>query len=133
MEEFFSRLMTFTAQYKGSNCCKIVAAIQRCSVKKLFLKVLQSSQENPRARVSFLTTWQVKKRLWYRYYPVNIAKFLRKHFYTTPVVTSREVRTKSLKSAKFQFQLFLTTLDIISSLQIAINLSFYLKRTVTYM
>ena len=42
------------ARYKASNCCKIEAAIHRRSVKKLPLKILQNSQENPCARVSFL-------------------------------------------------------------------------------
>ena len=32
------------------------------------------------------------------------------------MVASGKIRTKSLKSAKFQFQLFLTTLDIMGSL-----------------
>ena len=42
------------ARYKASNCCKIEAAIHRRSVKKLPLKILKNSQENPCARVSFL-------------------------------------------------------------------------------
>ena len=42
------------ANYKACNYCKIEAAIQRCSVEKVLLKVLQNSQENPCARVSFL-------------------------------------------------------------------------------
>ena len=41
------------AKYKASNCCKIEAAIRRCSVEKVFLKILQNSQENPCVRVSF--------------------------------------------------------------------------------
>ena len=44
-------------------------------VKKMFLKILQSSQENNCARVSLL-----KKRLWHRCFPVNFAKFLRTPF-----------------------------------------------------
>ena len=40
-------------------------------VKKVFLKVLQNLRENTYARVSFL-----KKRLWYRCFPVNFASFL---------------------------------------------------------
>ena len=55
----------------------IEAVIQRCFVKKVFLKILQKSQENPCARVSFLIKWQLKKRLWHRCFPVNITKFLR--------------------------------------------------------
>ena len=64
---------------------------QRCSVKKVLLKNLQSSRENTCARVSFLiklqasqhtvTPWyahvHVKKRLWHRCFPVNFANFLR--------------------------------------------------------
>ena len=36
------------AKYKASNCCKIEEVIQRCSVKKMLLKILQNLQENPR-------------------------------------------------------------------------------------
>ena len=43
----------------------------RCSVKKMFLEILQNSQENTCTRVSFL----MKRRLWHRYFPVNFAKF----------------------------------------------------------
>ena len=70
----------------------------RCSVKKMFFKISQNSQENTRTRVSFLIRLQVlglrlylkrdygglklylKKRLWHRYFPVNVAKFLRTPF-----------------------------------------------------
>ena len=31
--------------------CILEAAVQRCSVKKVFLEILQNSQENTRARV----------------------------------------------------------------------------------
>ena len=37
---------------------------------------------------------------------------------TSPVAASSKIRTKSLKLAKFQFQLLLTTLDIMGSLYI---------------
>ena len=69
------------AKYKASNCCKIEAVIQRCSVKKEFLEILQNSQENPFARVSFLIKLQFKKRLWNRCFSVNIAKILRTAFF----------------------------------------------------
>ena len=42
----------------------------------LFLKVLQISQENTCARVSFL----IKKIFWHRCFPVNFATFFRTHF-----------------------------------------------------
>ena len=64
MDEFFfptndfslleSCQLYITAKYKASNCCKIGAVIQRCSVKKVFLNILQNSQEDSCARVSFL-------------------------------------------------------------------------------
>ena len=63
------------AKYKASSCCKKEAVIQRCSVKNVFLKILQNSQENPCARVSFLIKSQLKKRLWHMCFSVNLAKF----------------------------------------------------------
>ena len=57
-------------------------------MKKVFLEISQNSQENACARVSFLIKLQVwvcnfiKKRFWYRCFPVNFAKFLR-----TPILT----------------------------------------------
>ena len=44
------------------------AVARRCSIKKVFLEILQNSQENTCARV--------KKSLWHRCFPVNFAKFL---------------------------------------------------------
>ena len=50
-------------------------------LKKVFLEISQNLQENICARVSFLATL-LKKRLWHRCFPVNIAKFLRPPFLT---------------------------------------------------
>ena len=69
------------AKYKATNCCKREAVIQRCSVKQVFLKILQNLQENPCAKVSFLIKLQLKKRLWRRCFPVSIAKLLRTPFF----------------------------------------------------
>ena len=55
---------------------------QRCSVKKVFLEILQNSQDSTCARVSFLIKLQaapatlLKKRLQHRCFPGNFAKFL---------------------------------------------------------
>ena len=38
--------------------------VQRCSVKKVFLEILQNSQENTYARVSFLVKLQARPGLW---------------------------------------------------------------------
>ena len=55
------------------------AVSQMFSVKKIFLKISQHSQENTCARVSFNF---IKKRLWRRCFPVICAKFLRIPFLT---------------------------------------------------
>ena len=88
---FESCQLYITAKYQASSCCKIEAVIQRCSAKKGFLKNLAKFTGKPCARVSFLIKLQLKKRLWHRRFPVNIAKFLRtrffiKHFRWLPLV-----------------------------------------------
>ena len=60
--------------------------------KKVFLKISQNSQENTGVRVSFLI---LKKRLWYRCFPVNFAKFLRKRLLQN---TSERLLVKPLKN-----------------------------------
>ena len=50
--------------------------VRRCSVKKVFLEILQNLQENNCARDFFL-----KNILWYRCFPVNFAKYLRTSFW----------------------------------------------------
>ena len=65
----------------------VEAVAQRCSVKKVFLKILQNSQENTCARVSFrvaglMPGTLLKKRLWQRFFSVNFAKILRTPFLT---------------------------------------------------
>ena len=61
------------------------AAAQRCSVKKVFLKILQNSQENTCPSVSYLIKLLAealfKKRLWHRCFPVNFPKFSGKTFW----------------------------------------------------
>ena len=52
---------------------------QRCSVKKVFLKISQNSWENACTRVSFLIKLQAK-RIWHRCFPLNFVKFLRTQF-----------------------------------------------------
>ena len=40
----------------NSKFFKTEAVVRRCSVKKIFLEISQNSQQNARARVSFLRT-----------------------------------------------------------------------------
>ena len=70
------------------------AEVQRCSVKKVFLKISKNSLENTRARVSLLIKLHaykvaglrpvtlLKRRLWHRCFPVNFMEFLRTPFFT---------------------------------------------------
>ena len=84
---------------------QLEAAIQRCSVKKVFLEISQNSQENTCARVSFFHKVAglrpkacifIKKRLWHRYFHVNFAKFLR----TSLVAASVQYHTSCLSKVK---------------------------------
>ena len=62
------------------------AVAQRCSVKKVLLKISQNSQENTCARASFNKVAGLrsanlfKKRFWHRCFPVHFAKFPRTPF-----------------------------------------------------
>ena len=74
VKSYFSKIAGF---YRSSH--------QGCSVKKVFLeRSSQDSQENTCIRDSYLIelqTWKaVKKRLWHKCFPVNLAKFLRTPF-----------------------------------------------------
>ena len=54
------------------------AVVRRCSVKSVFLKILQNSHENTCARVTFFNKLaHLQERLWYKCFPINFAKFLR--------------------------------------------------------
>ena len=56
-----------------------------CSVRKVFLEILQNSQGNTCARVSFLIKLHaslLKKRFWHRCFLVNFVKFQRTPFFT---------------------------------------------------
>ena len=58
--------------------------IQRSSVKKVFLKFLQNSQEKNLSSLFFnkvAGSTLLKKSLWHRCFPVNFTKFLRTHFF----------------------------------------------------
>ena len=57
----------------------IETIIQRCSVKKVFFKILQNSQEKHLC-LRPATATLLKNRLWHRCLPVNFVKFLRTPF-----------------------------------------------------
>ena len=116
MDEFFSVLMHFTtwklpAIYNCSNCCKIEAVIQRCLAKftrkpqcqSLFLHKVAASKETREQVFSCERGAILKNTFVYR---------------APPMTASGKIRSKFLKSAKFQFQLLLTTFDIMGSIYI---------------
>ena len=64
-----------------------------CSVKKLFLEILQNSQESTCTRVSFLMKSRaatlLEKRLCHRCFPVNFCEIFRNTFcYRTPLAAA---------------------------------------------
>ena len=64
------------------------AVIQRCSVKKVFLKISQNSEENICARVSFL----IKLQTWGLAFSSEFWKIFKNiFFYRTPLVTASKV------------------------------------------
>ena len=70
----------------------------RCSVKKVFLKISQNSQDNTCVRVSLLMKLKasdpqlyLKERLWRRCFPVNVAKFLRAPFLQEHILATASV------------------------------------------
>ena len=62
----------------------VEAVAKRCSVKKVSMEISQNSQEITCDRVSFLIKLQtlLKKRPWYKCFPVKFTHFLRAHFFT---------------------------------------------------
>ena len=75
---------------------KLEAATRGVLSKKVFLKISQIFQENTCWRVFFKKVAHLraatllKKRLWYRCFPVNFMKFLKTPFYRTPPVAAYE-------------------------------------------
>ena len=67
------------------------ALLKKGVIKKVFLEILQNSQENACAWDSFLIKLQarpatlLKKRLWHRCFPINFVKFPRTSFFTEPL------------------------------------------------
>ena len=84
--------LSLIPSYIGTTKSSKEVVVRKCSVKKVFLEVLQNSKENTCARASFLIKLQwglrlyYKNRPWHRRFPVNFAKFLKttfiiKHFW----------------------------------------------------
>ena len=72
-------------------CLQAVAAVLRCSIKKVFLKIFQNAQENTCVGVCYNPVTNLrpatllKERLQRRCCPVNFAKFLNTLFCKTPL------------------------------------------------
>ena len=92
------------------------AAIQRCSVKKVFLKISQNSQENTCARVSFLI--KLKMRLWHRCFPVNLAIFFRKAFFIEHLWWLSVIHLNKIYTTFFSTEQHVYALPLIVSLRL---------------
>ena len=68
---FIVKVISFIVCFHFLTKLETEAVVQRCSVKKVFLKISQNSQENTCARVSFLKIlWNFLEHLFYRTPPV---------------------------------------------------------------
>ena len=83
------------------NAFLLEAVVWRCSVKKMFLEILQNSQENTRARFSFLIKLQtkakacnfVKKETLAQVFSCEFCEISKNNFpYKTPLVTASALR-----------------------------------------
>ena len=103
------------AKYKTSNCCKIEEVVQKCSIKKVFLKILQNSQGNPLCQSLFFNKTATSKATLAQVFSCEYCKIFENIFFkrTPSVAAFGEIRTKFLKLTIFQFQLILATLDML--------------------
>ena len=82
---FYDVFIAFSRFLFQQNCLSR-SIHQRCSIKEVFLRISQNSQENFCVKISFLVKLQaepatlLKRILWHRCYAVNFAKFLRTYF-----------------------------------------------------
>ena len=88
-----SKIIDFRySNIKGCKDIPLEAAVCRRSLKKAFLKISLSSQENTCAGDSFLIKFQaepatsLKKRFQHKCFPVNFVKFLRSSKHLRPAV-----------------------------------------------
>ena len=88
-ERFIKRLFPFGIKQK-----KFRRSHQGCSIKKLFLKILQYLQENICAGV--LTFKKVIEKQQHRCFHVNIAKFLRSFLHNTSGQLLLEVESENI-------------------------------------
>ena len=69
--------------------CEVV--VQRCSVKKVYLKFREIHRKTPVPESLFKTL--LKKRLWHRCFPMNFVKFSKKTFFNkAPLVDASNLR-----------------------------------------
>ena len=79
------------------------AVVQRCSVKKVFLKFLQNSQENTCARICFLLKLQanawnfIEKETLSRVFSCEFCEIFKNNFfYRTPLVAASDYKYVTL-------------------------------------
>ena len=96
LPQFNITLMSFLLSYNIWTCFYLLYVTEeseivarKSSIKNVFLKIPQNSQENIWAEVSFAVKLQnfIKYRIWYRCFPANFAKPLRTSISQTSVKT----------------------------------------------
>ena len=69
------------------------AIAKRCSIKKVFLKILQNLQENNRTRVTFLIKLQAKKETLAQVFSCEFCNIFKNTFFTEHLRTAASVTT----------------------------------------
>ena len=69
------------------------AIAKRCSIKKVFLKILQNLQENNRTRVTFLIKLQAKKETLAQVFSCEFCNIFKSTFFTEHLRTTASVTT----------------------------------------
>ena len=88
LQGIYQTSIKFTNRSSHQMCSskKTEAVVRKCFVKKVFLEILQNSQETTCAKVfsnkvtSLKPATLLKKRIWHRCFPVNFRKFLETPF-----------------------------------------------------
>ena len=77
--------------------------VQRCSVKKDALENFAKFTGKHLCQSLFFNATLLKKRLWYRSFPMSLVTFLRTLFYRTPLVAASALLRKLLRNVALRY------------------------------
>ena len=100
MEDFLNNVdIPKLSEYQAKLCEE--AVVRRCSVKKVFLEILQSSQENTCGRASFLIKKETLAQVFsYEFCEISKNTFFTEHFWAT---ASKHLELKFSTELAFSF------------------------------